>query len=286
MQIGPWWVPLYTLRITLGTLSGLCWLGITSNSERLLRFSPVARCSLLTTLITKLNRINKAHRSVWSSPRMTLELLWATSIAALTMGRWGYVVGNWPYFAQNPTAILQLRQVGGLHSGSAWMGGLLAVGLWACSKRLWVADVIARLSPIVLLTAAGAWWGCADVGCAWGREALNVGQGLPTVTWHRIITVEAPDIYHTVLPRYAVQNLGMVWALVMALSTMMVPRWGALAVAGYLLGEAALTQIRGDPVLTLGPYRVDLLLNLGLSLAIWLMQWHSWHTRRRLSHKI
>ncbi len=283
MQIGPWWVPPYTLRITLGTLSGLCWLGITSISGRLLQCRPM--CPPLAMLITKLNRIDNVYQDILPS-RMTLELLWVTSIAALTIGRWGYVLGNWLYFAQNPAAILQLRQVGGLHSGSAWIGGVLAAGLWARSKRLWGADVIARLSPIALLTAAGAWWGCADVGCAWGREALNVGQGLLTVAWHRIIVVEAPDIYHTVLPRYAVQNLGMMWALAMVLSAMMVPRWGALAVAGYLLGEAALIQIRGDPVPTLGPYRVDLLLNLGLSLTVWLMQWHSWHTRRRLSHKI
>ena len=237
-------------------------------------------------LITKLNRIDNVYQDILPS-RMTLELLWVTSVAALTIGRWGYVVGNWPYFAQNPAAILQLRQVGGLHSGSAWIGGMLAAGLWARSKRLWVADVIARLSPIALLTAAGAWWGCADVGCAWGREtwqAFTWTHAAPV--WHRIIMVEAPDIYHTVLPRYAVQNLGMMWALVTALSAMMVPRWGALAVASYLLGEAALTQIRGDPVPMLGPYRVDLLLNLGLSLTVWLMQWHSWHTWRRLPHKI
>ncbi len=299
MQIGPWWVPPYTLRITLGTLSGLCWLGVMSISRRLLAFHPVAQCSFPTTLITKLGRIIDGDRAIGSSAGggassdtltswITLEILWATSIAAIIMGRCGYVVGNWPYFAQNPPAILQLRKVGGLHGGSAWVGGFLAAGLWTLLRSkphprgiYGVMDVIARLSPIALLTAAGAWWGCADVGCAWGQETWRV-----FTWWQRIIIVEAPDIYHTVLPRYAVQNLGMLWALTMALVAMTIPRCGVLAVAGYLLGEAALSQMRGDPVPMLGPYRVDLLLNLGLSLTLWLMQWHSWRTQRRSPHKI
>jgi hypothetical protein len=281
MQIGPWWLPPYTLRMTLGTLSGLCWLGIVSISDMFLRLDFIAQYPVLATLTIKLAKASKSIYNAHRPSRVTLGLLWATSIAALIAGRWGYIMGNWSYFAQNPAAILQLRQVGGLHGGSAWVGGLLAAGLWARTQRVFVSDVIARLSPLAFLTAAGAWWGCAAVGCAWGREAWRAS------TWtQQIIIVEAPDMYHTVVPRYAVQNLGMVWALAMALFAIIVPRCGALAIAVYLLGEAALTQVRADPVPTLGPYRIDLLLNLGLSLFIWFVQWHSWHTRSRVPHKI
>lgn len=280
MQIGPWWVPPYTLRIALGILSGLCWLGLTSIKDRLLPSLSTAQEPTRKVLIKNLAKLN-SFISAPPSPRwtswMTLTFVWIISTAALTMGRLGYVVGNWPYFSQSPSSMIQLRRVGGLHGGSAWMGGILAAGLWARTQRRFASDTVAHLAPLALLTAAGAWWGCADVGCAWGQEAW---QGLTKV--QRLIIVEAPDLYHTMAPRYAVQNLGLIWALAMALCAMLIPQCGALAVAAYLLGEAALTQLRGDPVPMLGSYRVDLLLSLSLALIVWIMQWYRWYTLKKL----
>ncbi len=231
-----WGIPRYTLRLVGGVLGGIIWLWAT------------------------------APRAGYQRDQLP-GLLWLVSGGAILMGRLGYVVGQWPYFTQNPAAILALRRVGGLHGGSAWVGGLMVTGIWAQYMRRTWFDVVCFLAPAALLMATGAWWGCLDVGCAWGREVVP-GTSLWPV-------VEAPDIYHIVLPRYAVQYLGMGSALLSAILAAWAPPCGALVLSLYLALDAGLTQLRADPVPRIGPYRVDLLLSLTLALILWCMQWRA-----------
>jgi hypothetical protein len=83
--------------------------------------------------------------------------------------------------------------------------------------------------------------------------------------------VEAPDIYHVVAPRYAVQGLGAVWALVMAiLAVGWRPRSG-VALALYFAGSAGLTFLRDDLVPRMGTLRSDFVLDLALAATLLLI---------------
>ena len=180
----------------------------------------------------------------------------------------GFALGNMTYFAQHPAQLLRLDRVGGLHGGSAMVGALLAVGLWAAVKRHPVSTIVSFLSPAALFVAAGAWWGCIDAGCAWGRERLAAMNGA------RCLTALLPDVYQTVTLRYAVQPVGAVWALTLALLAMVLGKHGGLALAVYWLGSAGLTLLRADPVLGWSDVRLDTVLDLALAIGITLLTLH------------
>ena len=190
------------------------------------------------------------------------------ALAALLTGRVGYALGNASYFAQHPALLLRLDRVGGLYGGSAMVGVLLVAGLWAAVKRHPVSALVSYLSPAVLFVAAGAWWGCVDVGCAWGRETLAAAGNA------RWLTALLPDIYQSVTPRYAVQPLGAVWALILALPATIFGKDGGLALALYWLGSAGLTLLRTDPVPRWGAVRLDTVLDLALAIGILVLMVH------------
>lgn len=227
MCIRPWWIHPYTLKVSCGVLVALLVLW-------------------------------------WRAPRYKIERrrlfpwLWAVMALALLGGRAGYVVGHWAYFVRHPLAFFQLDQVGGLHGGSALAGGLIAAWLWARAGAWRLRTVLDFLSPAVLCVAASAWWGCLGVGCAWGREVL-VAAG-----WQQWLVAELPDIYRTVVPRYAVQPIGAVWALTLAAFASVRRDWGAVALDAYVLGTAGLTFLRADVVPQLVHLRSDFVLDLVL----------------------
>jgi len=186
-------------------------------------------------------------------------------IAALICGRLGYALGNTTYFVQHPALLLRLDRVGGVHGGSAMIGALLAVGLWATVKRHPVSMIVSFLTPAVLFVAAGAWWGCIDAGCAWGRET-TAAMG----SAHRL-TALLPDVYRTVTLRYAVQPVGAASALILALLAIVLGKHGGLALALYWFGSAGLTLLRADPVPRWGDVRLDTVLDLALAIGIILL---------------
>jgi len=229
----------YTLRFTAGALVGLVWL--------------------------------------WQrAPRVGLDRrtmrFWVCGVvlAALIAGRVGYALGNTAYFTQHPALLLRLDRVGGLHGGGAMIGTLIAVGLWSIVSHQPVSILVSFLSPAVLFVAAGAWWGCMDAGCAWGREIIPVTDGA------RWFTAPLPDVYQTMTPRYAVQPMGAVWALTLALLAAALGKHGGLALALYWFGSAGLTWLRADPVpLLIAPtaanLRLDTVLDLALAVSITLI---------------
>jgi len=119
----------------------------------------------------------------------------------------------------------------------------------------------------VLVVAAGAWWGCVAVGCAWGREIVPATDG---TCW---FTALLPNIYQTMTPRYAVQPLGAGWAVLLALLAAVLGERGGVALALYWLGSAGLTWLRADPMPLLsaptgGNLRLDTVLDLVMAISI------------------
>ena len=206
--------------------------------------------------------------------RRTLRFwICGVAVAALIGGRVGYALGNVAYFAQNPALLLRLDRVGGLHGGGAMLGALLVAGLWAITTRRAMAAIVSFLSPAALFVAAGAWWGCMDAGCAWGRERLAVDSA-------RWFTALLPDVYQTLTLRYAVQPTGTVWALTLALLAIALGKRGSLALALYWLGSAGLTLLRADPAPKIGVpifgapaigIRLDTVLDLALAIGIMIL---------------
>jgi prolipoprotein diacylglyceryltransferase len=205
------------------------------------------------------------------APRAGLERrtmrLWIGSVAlaALLGGRAGYVLGNAAYFAQHPALILRMDRAGGVHGGSAMLGALVVIGLWALVTRRSTAALLSLLTPAALCVAAGSWWGCAGAGCAWGREIVAAVDG---VRWFAAML---PDVYHTVTLRYAVQPLGAAWALILALGALKLRKHAGLVLGLYWLGSAGLTLLRADPAPRWGAVRVDTALDLALAASITLL---------------
>jgi prolipoprotein diacylglyceryltransferase len=241
MQIGPWWIHPYTLQVMLGALGGCIWLWV-------------------------------AAPHYGASRSKLTGLLWAISGGALLVGRLGYVTDNLAYFVQHPENIVRIWHVGGIQASWAWGGGLFMTWLWARLTRFRITAIFGLLAPAALLTSAGAWWGCADLGCAWGHEALRAS------VWTRWAVIEAPDLYHSEVPRYAVQHIALVWSLAMALTAILLKQLGGLAIVLYLLGDTMLFKLRADPAPLVGGYRVAILLDLGLALWVWILVWRNSHS--------
>ena len=228
MRIGLWWIHPYTLKVALGSLFALFVLW-------------------------------------WRAPRFKLSRhrlfmwMWFFAVVAILGGRLGYVVGNTPFFVEHPAAIFQLDQIGGLHGGSALASVLCVAWFWARRTSVRLRAVLDFLAPAVLCIAASAWWGCAGVGCAWGQEVFAASA------WQRWIVAELPDIYRAIEPRYVVQRIGAIWALVLACVAGMRGEWGRIALMAYLLGAAGLTFLRADPVPQFGTLRSDLMLDMALA---------------------
>ncbi len=203
--------------------------------------------------------------------------LWV-AIGALLGGRLAFLFLHADYFRHNPLASFALRAAPGLGGEGAWMGALLAAWLWSRRAGHALRAVLAFLAPALLFVAAGGWWACAEAGCGWGAEALRVPA------WQRPLVRDAPDLYHTVMPRYAVQTLkagGMVLLAVVAMR----PRRALLALALALLWSALLTGWQGDPQPRWEVLRLDAALDLLLGCSLLLVQIHPGRIMRRNSVK-
>ena len=220
-----------------------------------------------------------------------IKLVWVLSILALVCGRLGYVLMHITYFSQNPLQLFQLHRTGGIHGESSLLGGLIGLGIWAAhrNRRLLAGEkvptthdaqsfsqsfeyLLALFTPAILCVAGGAWWACMQTGCAWGR-AIN----LYDARFHWLL-ISGPDLYHTIRPRYPVQLLGIMWALVTATLSAIRSHHvyhGTLTLMLYCVGATVLTLLRGDSVPTVGQLRVDTIQNIGIAFTLGgIRLWH------------
>jgi prolipoprotein diacylglyceryltransferase len=243
MQVGPWWVDGFSLRVAVAGAIAVAYAVWTTRR--------------------------------WHGPKPAV-LGWCCLgllVVALALGRLGYVVENLDYFLQNPHDVLSVRVAAGIHGSMALLGVCLSVILWSRFSGHGAWTSLSWLSPSLLLIAAGGWWACHSVGCAWGRAPEQVHA---TVDW---LLVELPDLYHVHAPRYPVQLMGLIWSVCCALAAHTLQRDGSAALGVYLAGASLLTTLRGDVVPTIGTLRMDSVVQLTLCAALGV--WSVFHVRVR-----
>lgn len=219
--------------------------------------------------------------ALWLTARLgqgRLPLGWvdgafAAALGALLGGRAGYVWLHRDYFAGHPAEVWQLW-LGGLAYHGALLGGLLGFALWARLSRrargVGTARFADLFAPGLALLILAGWVACGVEGCAYGREPAAIGPLFP------LVAGDLPDDYGVYGLRYRTQLLGVVGsALVLGLSVWASLRGrlahspGALfwlTLAGLSLVRVGVALVRGDPVLLVGGYRLDLLLDGAIAL--------------------
>lgn len=124
-------------------------------------------------------------------------------IFGLVGARIVHVALHWDYFSANTGEISRLA-AGGLDPYGAVVAGLFGLWLGARLRGARFITLLDSLAPALPLIAFMAWWGCAANHCAYGTEVDNLAYYPSWLVW------EERDVYNIILPRYAVQPLGMV----------------------------------------------------------------------------
>jgi phosphatidylglycerol:prolipoprotein diacylglycerol transferase len=169
----------------------------------------------------------------------------------------GYAGLNWTYFQQHPSEVLAVWE-----GGLSWHAGLIggSIGAWLIAHRstnrrpIELLDVFALALPVALVFG---WLGSYFSAAAYGRE-LYPGDAF---FW---LSVDRPDLYGLVNPRWPSQLLGAAWSglLMMGLLVSRRRAWPTgtrfwLCIAVYSLGSFAIGFTRADDVPLLGGWRID-----------------------------
>ncbi|MBK8987705.1 MAG: prolipoprotein diacylglyceryl transferase [Chloroflexi bacterium] len=184
----------------------------------------------------------------------------ACLIGGLMGGRLGFVVAQWSYFGERPSAIWRIWQGGYTYHG-ALLGALLGLWLWRFWQERAFSAYADLFAPGLALGSAFGWLACWLDGCAYGRET-SLG----------LLAAAAPDEYGLFAVRYATQLMGLAWALlVFSLAWLTAERWRSgqlfwFTLGALSLGYAVIGLLRGDPTSYVGPVRVDVALNSTLVL--------------------
>jgi phosphatidylglycerol---prolipoprotein diacylglyceryl transferase len=203
-----------------------------------------------------LNRRSGRETAFW------LDGLLVAAVVAIGGGRVGYVWSSWSYFQQHPAEIGLVWQ-GGLSYHGALLAGLLALWVWSRRQHRPFAALSGLLAPALCLLSSFGWLACWLEGCAYGRETV-LG----------FLAGDLPDSFGVFAVRYQTQWLGFVWSLLLFSIILLLwhrfhPAPGRLfwlALLGLSLGRLLITFLRGDPVLMMGQFRLDTLLDGGLVL--------------------
>lgn len=188
----------------------------------------------------------------------------AGSCGGLVAGRAVYVAANWEYYQQYPWRAARVWQ-GGLNWHGVFAGAMLAILACSTVRRLPTVHFLAALAAGAAILNTFTWLACLTSNRAYGRETFT----RQTLLWR--LSLELPDTYGAVLPRVAVQWLGVLWGIItMALvliyalndnqQLLTFPLWLALQGSGL----AVLTVLRADAVPMVGTWRYDTIANLAL----------------------
>ncbi len=175
-----------------------------------------------------------------------------TLLAGWLGARLGFVLLNWGYFAERPSALLQIWQ-GGLTAYGGLLGGLLGLTLWCWWRKRPFLPYATLFSPALLLLIATGWAACWFEGCAYGTET-TLGP----------FAANLPDTFGVFAVRTQTQLLGIgLNLLLLAALTHLQTRKLAnlplfpLTLITTNLIHFALTFLRGDAAPLLLGWRLD-----------------------------
>jgi len=202
---------------------------------------------------------------LWRRQKMTpaafLDAVTYTMIGAVAGSRIGYVAAHWEYFSDHLSESFALW-TGGMSFHGAFLGGCLALILYAliARKSFWqIADILATgLS----LGAIFGWLACFTGGCAYGV----VGNGF--------LFILLPDIYGIEAPRFALQLAGAMQSLIILIVLLLIVRTTrrpgvpfALFLLLYFGGQAGLELLRADESILVGSWRLGQIVDMALAAA-------------------
>ncbi len=127
------------------------------------------------------------------------------SVAALVVGRIGFVLQHRDYFSQNPSDIISLTRATG-YSASVALVAACFVGWFYLRRKPQVQFV--WLVRVMAFVGVGASIGCINHGCGYGPEVWP--DSLPLL-WH--ISADLPDAYGVTNPRLPIQLMFAIWLL-------------------------------------------------------------------------
>ena len=212
----------------------------------------------------------QARRRGWSHD--WLDGLLAALAAGLIGGRVGFVWGEWAYFQERPSSILQIQQ-GGLSYHGALLAGLLGLWGWSLWRKRPFLPTAALLTPGFTLASACGWFACWLDGCAYGRQAANGS----------FLAADLPDKLGIFAWRYQTQLLGVALSLLIFVWLLVRQRrWSPNQTFGLTLFTLSLSRIgiallRGDSMLQLNGIRADILLDTAFALfSLLLLKYSSW----------
>lgn len=187
--------------------------------------------------------------------------LW-TLAAGLVSARLGHVAIHWGYFAEHVNEIPQIW-LGGLDWHLAVLGGMVALAIYQRNTNISWKALMEAFALIVPIGAVFMYTGCLMVSCGHGTEVITLADYPP------LIAAELPDLYGVVAPRLVSQGYGIAWSvIVLALSLIFagvfrqkgLRFWLVLALLS--LGIFLIGFTRGDAVRSVGPLRLDQVLDI------------------------
>ena len=219
----------YPLSLTLAVIAGFFWIIFSEREEQPER------------------RIEAGERRV-PDPFIAGT---AALVAAILTARLGYIALHIDYFRANPLEILYLWE-GGLSGVAAGVGMLIGLGAYTLYTEgsFWeLGDALAIPLQFVML---GSWAGCWFEGCAYGS---------PTEI---DLYITGTDPYGSTIRRWPTQGMGV---LLSVFSFGMLTWLGeretppglrfALSFTAGALSSAVIGLYRSDPVMLVGPARLD-----------------------------
>lgn len=184
-------------------------------------------------------------------------------ISGLIGGRFAFVWANWDYFQDHASSITKIWQ-GGYSYFGALAAGILGLWLWSLVEKpsLRQAQYTSfstytdLLAPGFALLCAFGWLACWFEGSAYGAET-TIG----------FFAADLPDEFGIFAVRYQTQMMGLVWSLlVFAFAMLTRTRWHTgqlfwLTLGLLSLGNLGISLMRGDPILMIEFFRLDLIAN-------------------------
>lgn len=189
--------------------------------------------------------------------------------------RLGFVAGAWGYFQERPSDIFRFWQ-GGLSYLGALLAGTAALWLWSRGQQRTFGPLADRFAPSLALLSAFGWFGC------W-LDRCGVGRTAPPGTF----TANLPDQFGLFASRYQTQMMGTAAGIMIFIVIWQLRRrrpsgqlfW--LTVALLSTAQGGISLLREETAVRLGPFSLDMLLNIALGLiSLLLIQYIRSTTRR------